>query len=93
MRSIRLYRILLRLYPYDYRVMFGPEVLELAARRPMRIELAGLLAGAVTEWLAKWTTDPAVRGRCLPDVRMMRPVGVTREAWFATPPQDRSACS
>jgi hypothetical protein len=48
-------------------------------------EFLCLLNGIAADWLAKWTTDPAVRGRCLPDVRMMRPPGITREVWFAAP--------
>jgi hypothetical protein len=40
--------------------------------------------GAGREWLAKLTTEESVRGRSLPDPRMMRPVGVTRELWFAS---------
>ena len=42
-----------------------------------------LAAGAAAEWAAKLTTEPSVRGRSLPDVRMMRPAGVPREVWFA----------
>lgn len=81
----RAYRILLSLYPYDYQALFAHEMArtfdQLAEDRQAR-ELAGLLIGAVREWIAKRTTDPMVRGRVLPDVRMMRPVGVTRELWF-----------
>jgi uncharacterized membrane protein YbaN (DUF454 family) len=43
-------------------------------------ELAGLLTGATAEWIAKLTSDSSVRGRSLPDLRMMRPrvsVGTT----------------
>ena len=77
-------RMLLRLYPYDYRVMFADEMARAFDRLPeyRARELAGLLLGAAREWIAKWTTDTMVRGRVMPDVRMMRPVGVTKELWF-----------
>lgn len=82
----RMYRVLLRLYPYDYRAAFEREMLEgefLAhAGLQSREELAGLLRGAAAEWLAKLTTDASIRGRALPDLRMMRPAGVSQEAWF-----------
>ncbi len=95
MNSRRAYRTLLRLYPHDYRAMFAAEMrnaFERAAeehrRRPAWVrfllgEFAGLLIGAGAEWIAKWTTDASVRGRRLPDLRMMRPPGVPRELWFA----------
>jgi len=51
-------------------------------------ELAGLLTGAAAEWIAKLTSDSSVRGRVLPDVRMMRPAGMPRELWFG-----RTECS
>jgi len=81
----RIYHLLLRLYPYDYRAMFAEEMTrafdQSTEDRRLR-EFAGLLIGAAREWIAKRTTDPMVRGRVLPDVRMMRPAGVTRELWF-----------
>jgi hypothetical protein len=46
-------------------------------------ELADLAAGAGAEWIAKLTTDAAVRGRCLPDRQRMRPPGVPWEAYYA----------
>lgn len=93
----RVYANLLRLYPYDHRAFFAAEMLtafeEAAQEQRARgraaflrfalAELLGLLRGAGSEWIAKLTCDPAIRGRCLPDVRMMRPPGVTRESWFA----------
>lgn len=96
----RLYRALLALYPYDYRQAFAAEMLHAldsacAQRRGARFhvaEILGLLAGAAREWLAKLTTDRAVRGRTLPDIRMMRPVGVPREQWFARAGAERE-CS
>jgi hypothetical protein len=67
-------------------------------RRPGRLifirlllaEFIGLLNGIAGEWIAKLTTDSSVRGRCLPDLRMMRPPGVPRELWFAAAYQSRS---
>jgi hypothetical protein len=93
----RAYRTLLRLYPRDYRAMFAAEMLtafEMAAEerrgqgghvlvRFALAELIGLMIGAGAEWIAKLTTNSSVRGRCLPDLRMMRPPGVPRELWFA----------
>jgi len=93
----RIYRTLLRLYPADYTALFAGEMLaafEKAAGenrtrgcaifvRFVIAELTGLVASAASEWIAKLTTDGSVRGRRLPDLRMMRPVGVPRELWFA----------
>jgi hypothetical protein len=80
------YRALLCLYPYDYRQRFEAEmVATFRSERPLA-ELSGLLAGALREWIAKWTTPAFLRGRHLPDVRMMRPVGVTKQDWFGQPP-------
>lgn len=97
MTAEQAYRTLLRLYPGDYRALFALEMqnaFERAAaeRRllgtPVFIrfllgEFVGLLSGVGGEWIAKLTTDNSVRGRCLPDLRMMRPPGVPRELWFA----------
>lgn len=91
------YRTLLRLYPSDYRTLFAAEMenaferatkeCRLSGRtvfiRFLLGEFVGLLNGAGAEWIAKLTTDSAVRGRCLPDLRMMRPPGVSRELWFS----------
>jgi len=85
MRSI--YCGLLRLYPYDFRAAFEGEMLRALGQSAVT-EVAGLLRGAATEWWAKLTTDKNVRGRALPDLRMMRPAGVTQEEWFW-----RRACS
>jgi hypothetical protein len=90
------YQTLLKLYPADYRASFTAGMLaafenaaedgrrrgSAAAVRLALVELTGLLTGAAAEWIAKLTTDRCVRGRCLPDLRMMRPVGVSRESWF-----------
>jgi hypothetical protein len=80
----RAYRILLRLYPYDFRAAFGGEMLADRDAAPSRgiAELLDVAKGAAAEWFAKLTTDPVHRGRSLPDVRMMRPPGITRAEWF-----------
>jgi hypothetical protein len=75
----------LRLYPYDFRAAFAAEMMA-AAELNVRMRLAelmGLAMGAVHEWFAKLTTDKYIRGRTLPDIRMMRPAGISKEAWFA----------
>ena len=86
------YRMALRLYPTDYRVRFATEMQAtfreaLTERRhPVRFTIAecgGIIVGAGREWLSKLTTDAAVRGRSLPDCRVMRPVGVTPQEWAA----------
>ena len=86
----RAFRSILRLYPYDYRVWFAPEMpacFEAARCRGRGLsELAILAARLPAEWTAKLVTDPAVRGRALPDVRMMRPVGVPKHVWFRSAP-------
>jgi hypothetical protein len=100
----RMYTALLRLYPRDYRAMFAREMRQafeitaseiraegrFALFRFIAGELIGLGKGAISERIAKLTTDRAVRGRALPDVVMMRPPGVTREAHFQL---DNQACS
>ena len=96
MKTKRAYDALLRLYPTDFRTRFAAEMLstfeEAATERCKQgvlrsvhfasIELLGLLVGAAAEWRAKLSTDSSVRGRCLPDLRMMRPPGVTQKLWF-----------
>jgi hypothetical protein len=82
----RAYRMLLKLYPYDFRAAFAAEMLAAFAwvdadRRGA--ELAGLVTGAATEWIVKLTSGRSVRGRILPDLRKMRPAGMPRELWFA----------
>lgn len=93
----RFYSALLRLYPRDYAACFAEEMANAfenaclerrrqgwtAFARFAMAELAGLVIGAGTEWIARLTTDRSVRGRGLPDLRNMRPVGVSRELWFA----------
>ena len=83
---VRAYRFLLNLYPYDFRLWFAAEMLDAftqsAADRHAVFELATLLAGAAAEWLDKWMGDRDARARALPDWRMMRPAGISKEAWF-----------
>jgi hypothetical protein len=93
----RAYRTLLRLYPSDYTALFALEMQnafeQTAEERRLRSrpvfvrfllgEFIDLLIGAGAEWIAKLTTDSSVRGRCLPDLRMMRPPGLPWELWFA----------
>ena len=83
------YRLILRLFPFDFRLWFAAEMLVAfdQAHREGRgaRELAVLTAALPAERLAKLRTDPAVRGRALPDVRMMRPVGVPQHVWFRRP--------
>ncbi len=100
-----LYQALLRLYPWDYATAFSAdmttafnEACEEQRRRGsfacfVTSGLAGLMLGAGREWLAKLTTDRSVRGRYLPDLRMMRPVGVSRELWFGSPEREDNAGS
>jgi hypothetical protein len=95
MNRKRAYETLLGLYPADYRARFAAEMLstfEKVAEGRAFAELTGLLTGTAAEWFAKLTTDSSIRGRCLPDLRMMRPPGVPQSVWFAapppTPPQD-----
>lgn len=86
------YRLMLRLYPADYRVWFEKEMSAafeeaLQDRRSWLwalSELAGLTIGAAADWTAKLTSSTSIRGRTLPDVRLMRPPGVPRELWFGS---------
>jgi hypothetical protein len=95
MRTV--YRALLHLYPYDYRVWFSAEMrtvfeLRLTERDWLSFraflafvisELIGLVTGALAEWTARLSTDPSVRARSLPDLRMMRPPGISRDVHFS----------
>src|SRR4051812_41622024 len=89
--------LVLRLYPTDYKMQFSAEMSQafdsaldeshaqgwFACVRLAAAELTGLAIGAGMEWFAKLTTDRSVRGRFLPDLRMMRPPGVPGKLWFA----------
>ena len=97
MIASRTYRALLWSYPEDYRAMFAAEMLDAFEKgaaegrrqgtpafvRFVLAEWIGLLAGSAAEWMAKLTTSRTVRGRSLPDLRMMRPPGIPREVWFS----------
>jgi hypothetical protein len=103
----RAYTTLLRLYPRDYRAMFAREMWNAfeitgAERRAhgrvvlvrfAAAELIGLLKGAVSEWIAKLTTDSSIRGRALPDLLLMRPPGVSWEAHYGGAFLDDHPCS
>ena len=73
----RIFELLLRLYPADYRAVFGAEMLSTFdrttvnrhGRRFLLQELAGLLTGAGREWAAKLTTSAAERERFLSQTR------------------------
>lgn len=107
MNSQRAYRALLRLYPHDYKERFAAEMLSTFEQRATErrrksrptffgfviAELIGALSNAGLEWIAKLTTDRAVRGRCLPDLRMMRPPGVPRELWFSSDRKEQASPS
>jgi hypothetical protein len=89
---VRVYGTALQLYPADYRVRFAAEMRamfrEALAERSHTVrftiaECGSVVLGAGREWLSKLTTDAAVRGRTLPDCRVMRPVGVTPQEWAA----------
>lgn len=94
------YRLLLRLYPRDYRVLFAAEMrraFETACAEPLgRLgqarfaarEFASLLMGAAREWMVKLTTDPSARARTMPDRLLMRPPGVSWEAFYRDPRLD-----
>jgi hypothetical protein len=102
-----MYRAMLRLYPYDYEVRFAAEMLSDFEERLgdhrhrskptfvffLATEFLGVIIGAGVEWMAKLTTDSTVRGRCLPDVRMMRPPGISKAAWFSAAGTGGSAAS
>src|SRR5207245_5219387 len=92
MRLYRIYAALLHLYPRDYRLWFADEMRDafaggLAERRSRGpaavllfagVEIASVLSGALSERIAKRLSDPAIRGRCLPDAGTMRPPGVAK---------------
>jgi hypothetical protein len=93
-RAASFYRTLLRLYPRDHRALFAEEMLnafrEAAGEKRgwtyFRFaieEFAGLVAGAGSEWIAKFSTGPSIRGRTLPDPVKMRPAGVSWEQHYA----------
>jgi hypothetical protein len=100
----RIYRILLKLYPRDFRSRFASEMQSAfdaftqehqgtAFLRLAVMEIATLLKGALSEWVAKSSTSSLIRGRSLPDPLVMRPAGVAWESWYGTPThRDRKQC-
>jgi hypothetical protein len=92
------YRALVTLYPWDYATAFSEDMKitfdeaceEYGVRGRWQFvcfaatEVFSLVWGVGKEWLAKLTTEESVRGRSLPDLRKMRPVGVAYEVWFAS---------
>jgi hypothetical protein len=92
------YRALVTLYPWDYATVFSEDMKitfdqaceEYRIRGRWQFvcfaatEVFSLLCGVGKEWLAKLTTEESVRGRSLPDLRKMRPVGIAYEVWFAS---------
>jgi len=92
------YRALLRLYPWDYATAFSEDMKmafeeacgeqgrrgRLHFVRFVTSELSSLVWEVGKEWLAKLTTEESVRGRSLPDLRKMRPVGIAYGVWFAS---------
>lgn len=78
---MRIFGLLLHLYPLEYRAVFAPEmlsILEKTAREKSRLgpqehicflckESVGLLKGAAIEWIAKFTGKGKAIDRPLPD--------------------------
>jgi hypothetical protein len=94
MKAANVYQTLLRPYPRDHRALFADEMVyaftEAAGekRGPAYLrfalgEFTGLVIGAGSEWIAKFSTDPSIRGRTLPDRVKMRPTGVPWETHYA----------
>ena len=94
MKAESIYRALLHLYPRDYRALFADEMSNAfaeaaaekheAARLGFAVrEFVGLMFGASAEWIAKFSTDPSIRARTLPDRVKMRPPGVAWETYYA----------
>jgi hypothetical protein len=92
------YHGLVTLYPWDYATVFSEDMKitfdeaceEYRVRGRWQFvcfaaaEVFSLGWGVGKEWLAKLTTEESVRGRSLPDLRKMRPVGIAYEVWFAS---------
>jgi hypothetical protein len=56
MKSVNLYRALLKLYPADFRTQFSEEMVSVFEQRPagnLTKELLGLVKGAHTMWLSR----------------------------------------
>lgn len=92
----RAYKILIRLYPLDIKVLYGQEMVSTfeaglnerrqrgrtALARFLFGELIWLLCDAAEEWIVKLSSHPSFRGRCLPDARLVRPPGVGKKEWY-----------
>ena len=95
------YKALIRIYPPEYREMFAEEMLvafqetlQEQSRRSgtsllsfLLMELLGILKGACSEWLARFTyslyhSSSYMRRSCLPNRILMRPAGIDKEAYF-----------
>jgi hypothetical protein len=94
---IRTFRLLILLYPEDYRRAFAAAMVHaftdaaadrsaegvLAGCRFVAREYASLIRGAGQEWLAKATAAPFERQMLFRDPSLMRPPGMTRRDWAA----------
>jgi len=90
------YRALLRLYPLDVRVLYGKEMITAfekglnecrqhgwaASTRFCLRELIRALPDAAAERIARLSSHPSFRGRCLPNPGVVRPPGVGKKEWF-----------
>jgi hypothetical protein len=93
LKLARLCRAAVDLYPYDFRAMFAVDMLATLDERPPRFrDLTSIIFGAAREWFVKLTSDHVIRAHALPDVRMMRPAGISKEVWFGPPPE-KPRCS
>src|SRR5258706_8825375 len=93
---MRAYRVLLRLYPLDVRVLYGEEMITTfekklkecrqqgwaASLRFCLGELTRALPDAAAERIAKLSSHPSFHGRCLPNAGVVRPPGVGEREWF-----------
>lgn len=92
----RVYRVLLRLYPADVRVLYGKEIITAfekklnecrqqgwtASTRFCLRELIRALPDAAAERIARLSSHPSFHGRCLPNPGVVRPPGVGKKEWF-----------
>jgi hypothetical protein len=89
----RLCRAAIELYPYDFRATFAADMLVTLDESPPRFrDLISIISGAGREWFVKLATNRYVRAHCLPDVRMMRPAGISKEIWFG-PSLEKPPCA
>ena len=80
------YKKLIRLYPLDIKVLYGDEMVcafehgfEESRRRGWAAlvrfgigQLIWLLCDAAEEWVVKLSSHPSFRGRCLPNLGLVR---------------------